>query len=91
MNNFSKLKDLVMSMEDDFEKFYDKKNAAAGTRVRKGMQDLKNMAQQYRLEVQNMKNTAAGDGAAAGAAKKAAPAKKAAAGGAKKAAPAKKK
>ena len=95
MNNFSKLKDLVMSMEDDFEKFYDKKNAAAGTRVRKGMQDLKNMAQQYRLEVQNMKNTAAGDGAAAaGAAKKAAPAKKAAgaaAGAAKKAAPAKKK
>jgi hypothetical protein len=88
MNNFSKLKDLVMSMEDDFEKFYDKKNAAAGTRVRKGMQDLKNMAQEFRLEVQNMKNSAAGDAAPAaakGAAKKAAPA------AAKKAAPAKKK
>ena len=96
MNNFSKLKDLVMSMEDDFEKFYDKKNAAAGTRVRKGMQDLKNMAQQYRLEVQNMKNSAAGAGAngaaAAGGAKKAAPAaKKAAPAAAKKAAPAAKK
>ena len=97
MNNFSKLKDLVMSMEDDFEKFYDKKNAAAGTRVRKGMQDLKNMAQEFRLEVQNMKNSAGAEGGAAagGAAKKAAPAKKAAAGAAggaaKKAAPAKKK
>ncbi|WP_018478072.1 histone H1-like protein [Pontibacter roseus] len=56
-NNFSKLKDLVMSLESDFEKFYDKNNAAAGTRVRKGMQDLKNMAQDIRKEVQDMKNT----------------------------------
>jgi hypothetical protein len=57
-NNFSKLKDLVMSLESDFEKFYDKNNAAAGTRVRKGMQDLKNMAQDIRKEVQDMKNSA---------------------------------
>ena len=57
-NNFSKLKDLVMSLESDFEKFYDKNNAAAGTRVRKGMQDLKNMAQEIRKEVQDMKNSA---------------------------------
>lgn len=56
-NNFSKLKDLVMSLEGDFEKFYDKGNAAAGTRVRKGMQDLKNMAQDFRKEVQDMKNS----------------------------------
>ncbi|AKD04835.1 histone H1 [Pontibacter korlensis] len=55
-NNFSKLKDLVMSLEGDFEKFYDKGNAAAGTRVRKGMQDLKNMAQDIRKEVQDIKN-----------------------------------
>ena len=58
-NNFSKLKDLVMSLESDFEKFYDKNNAAAGTRVRKGMQDLKNMAQDIRKEVQDMKNSTA--------------------------------
>ncbi|MDX5422798.1 MAG: histone H1 [Hymenobacteraceae bacterium] len=57
-NNFSKLRDLVMSLESDFEKFYDKGNAAAGTRVRKGMQDLKNMAQDIRKEVQDMKNSA---------------------------------
>ncbi len=56
-NNFSKLKDLVMSLESDFEKFYDKNNAAAGTRVRKGMQDLKNMAQDIRKEVQDAKNS----------------------------------
>ncbi|MFC2187946.1 histone H1 [Peijinzhouia sedimentorum] len=56
MSRFSHLKDLVMSMEDDFEKFYDKKNQAAGTRVRKGMQDLKNLAQEIRIEVQDIKN-----------------------------------
>jgi membrane protease subunit (stomatin/prohibitin family) len=89
MNNFGKLKDLVMSLEDDFSKFYDKQNAAAGTRVRKGMQELKTMAQTFRTEVQNTKNSGA---AAAPAAKKAAPAaKKAAPAAAKKAAPAKKK
>ncbi|MBR0570354.1 hypothetical protein KB205_06990 [Microvirga sp. STS03] len=48
-----------MSLESDFEKFYDKNNAAAGTRVRKGMQDLKNMAQDIRKEVQDMKNSTA--------------------------------
>lgn len=56
MNRFSELKDLVMSLEGDFEKFYDKKNQAAGTRVRKGMQDLKNLAQEIRLQVQDQKN-----------------------------------
>lgn len=55
-NNFNKLKDLVMSLEADFDKFYEKGNAAAGTRVRKGMQDLKNMAQDIRKEVQDIKN-----------------------------------
>lgn len=58
MNNFSKIKDLVLSLEGDFEKFYEKGNSAAGTRVRKGMQDLKNMAQDIRKEVQDMKNSA---------------------------------
>lgn len=84
-NNFSKVRDLVMELEGDFEKFYDKSNAAAGTRVRKGMQELKNMAQEIRKEVQDMKN-AGGAAAAAPAAKGKAGA---AAGGAKKAAPAK--
>ena len=56
MKRFEQLKNLVMSLEDDFEKFYDKKNQAAGTRVRKGMQDLKNMSQEIRVEVQDIKN-----------------------------------
>lgn len=55
-NRFQEIKDLVMSLEGDFDKFYDKNNQAAGTRVRKGMQDLKVLAQSIREEVQNLKN-----------------------------------
>ncbi|UII19257.1 histone H1 [Fulvivirga ligni] len=55
-NRFEQLKDLVMSLEADFEKFYSKANNAAGTRVRKGMQELKNLAQDIRVEVQDKKN-----------------------------------
>lgn len=79
MNKFSKVKDLVMSLEGDFEKFYDKGNSAAGTRVRKGMQELKNLAQDLRKEVQDMKNTTAdapAEEAKAGAKKSPAKAKK---------------
>ncbi|MDI1321342.1 MAG: histone H1 [Algoriphagus sp.] len=56
MSRFSEVKDLVMSLEGDFEKFYEKGNQAAGTRVRKGMQDLKNLSQDIRKEVQDKKN-----------------------------------
>ncbi|WP_425391358.1 histone H1 [Ekhidna sp.] len=56
MKRFEQLKSMVESMESDFEKFYDKGNNAAGTRVRKGMQDMKNLAQEIRLEVQDIKN-----------------------------------
>jgi hypothetical protein len=56
MKRFDELRDLVMSLEGDFQKFYDKQNQAAGTRVRKGMQELKNLAQAIRAEVQDMKN-----------------------------------
>lgn len=56
MDRFEQLKEMVMGMEADFGAFYDKGNNAAGTRVRKGMQDLKNMAQEIRVEVQSKKN-----------------------------------
>jgi hypothetical protein len=58
MARFDDVKNLVMSLEGDFDKFYNKGNQAAGTRVRKGMQELKNLAQEIRSEVQNMKNEA---------------------------------
>jgi hypothetical protein len=55
-NRFEELKSLVLSLEEDFTKFYQKGNKAAGTRVRKGMQDMKNLAQEIRVEVQSSKN-----------------------------------
>ena len=58
MKKFDELKELLASLENDADKFYTKGNSAAGTRLRKGMQDLKNMAQAIRLEVQNSKNSA---------------------------------
>ncbi|NQV73588.1 histone H1 [bacterium] len=56
MSRFADLKGFVDGLEDDFSKFYEKGNKAAGTRVRKAMQDLKSMSQDIRVEVQNMKN-----------------------------------
>ena len=56
MKRFEELRDLIMSLEGDFVKFYDKGNQGAGTRVRKGMQDLKNLSQEIRIEVQTIKN-----------------------------------
>ncbi len=53
---YEQLKDLVGNLEADAEKFYNKSNSAAGTRLRKGLQDLKNLAQEIRLEVQSEKN-----------------------------------
>ena len=55
MELYQKLKDLIAGMEEDFRKFYEKGNNAAGTRVRKSMQDLKKMAQEIRQNVQDRK------------------------------------
>ena len=43
------------SVEVDAEKFVEGNNSA-GTRLRKAMQNIKNTAQQVRVEVQNQKN-----------------------------------
>lgn len=56
MSRFAQVRDLVMSLESDFEKFYEKGNQAAGTRVRGGLQALKTLAQEIRSEVQAKKN-----------------------------------
>lgn len=57
MSRFAQVKDLILSLEGDFEKFYDKGNQAAGTRVRGGLQQLKTLAQEIRTEVQDKKNS----------------------------------
>jgi hypothetical protein len=54
-DRFQELKSLIDSFEQDFAKFYDKQNKAAGVRVRKHMQDLRKLAQDIRTEVQDKK------------------------------------
>ncbi|MEX0601284.1 MAG: histone H1 [Rhodothermales bacterium] len=56
MSRFDDLKSFVESLEEDFTKFYKKGNKAAGTRVRKGMQELKRKAQDIRVDIQDKKN-----------------------------------
>ena len=56
MSRFEELKALVAAAEADFQKFYAEGNKAAGTRVRAAMQELKNLAQTIRTEVQTIKN-----------------------------------
>ncbi|MEQ9308652.1 MAG: histone H1 [Balneolaceae bacterium] len=56
MSRVSDLQALVESVSSEMEKFYDKGNKAAGTRARKGLQDLKKLAQEIRLEIQAQKN-----------------------------------
>jgi len=58
MKKFNDFKAMLASLQDDADKFYNKGNNAAGTRVRKGMQDLKTLAQEIRLEIQEAKNNA---------------------------------
>ncbi len=53
---YADLVDFVSGLEADFTAFYDKGNKAAGTRIRKAMQEIKQTAQEIRLEVQSMKN-----------------------------------
>ncbi len=57
MSRFESLVNLVQSFEGDFSKFYDKGNKAAGTRVRKHMQELRKVCADIRTEVQNMKSS----------------------------------
>lgn len=55
-NQFQALKGVLELAEDDAAKFYGNGNKAAGTRLRKHMQDIKNIAQGVRLEIQEIKN-----------------------------------
>ncbi len=52
---YYKLVEFVKSLEVDVHKFYEKGQAAAGTRLRKGLSDLKKMAQEIRNDVQDVK------------------------------------
>jgi hypothetical protein len=55
MNRFNEIKAIVDQLQDDMDKFFDKGNKTAGTRARKSLQDLKALAQEIRVQIQNSK------------------------------------
>lgn len=55
MKEYEKIKQLVAAIEEDVIKFNEKGNAAAGTRVRKGLQDIKRACQEMRDAIQDIK------------------------------------
>jgi hypothetical protein len=57
MEKFEDLKAKLAEIEAEAEKFYTKGNKAAGTRLRKGLQDIKNLAQEIRVDVSEKKKT----------------------------------
>lgn len=61
MEKYYQLRELVIAIEDDFRKFYQGGNAAAGTRARKAMQDAKTIAQDLRQDIQQGKRKDARD------------------------------
>ena len=48
MSRFTEVKELVDSLEDDFAKFYEKGNKAAGGRARKAIGEIKKLVTSYR-------------------------------------------
>ena len=60
MEAFDRLKQAIADCEPDLMKA-EKGNKAAGTRVRKSMQDVKNAAQALRVKVLENRESAGGD------------------------------
>ncbi len=56
MEKFEQLKQVIANIEPDFEKFYGKGVKAASPRIRKAMQEIKSLAQEIRVEVQEERN-----------------------------------
>lgn len=53
---YEKLKNIVNNTTEDLDKFADNGNKAAGTRVRNAMQEVKKLAQELRVAIQEAKN-----------------------------------
>lgn len=57
MDIYNQMLELLNEVEGDVQKYYDKGNKAAGTRVRKAMQSLKTLAQEQRVEISEKNKT----------------------------------
>lgn len=57
MDTYNKIEELVQQMRTEATKFFDKGNSSAGTRLRGQCQQLKELAQQLRVDVQEAKKS----------------------------------
>jgi len=64
-NRFVEFKAIADTMEGDFEKFYVKGVAAAGTRIRKSLQEMAKLCKEVRKDVTEVKNARKEEGGAA--------------------------
>jgi hypothetical protein len=55
MEKFKQLESVIAEMKDDVTKCYEKGNNAAGVRVRKALQTVKELSQEIRKEVSEQK------------------------------------
>jgi archaellum component FlaC len=55
MEKINELKMMLDAMGKDLEKFYDKKQNSAGTRLRKALNELRKKAQEARQEIQQIR------------------------------------
>ena len=55
MENYEMMMSLLEGMKKDLDLFYEKGNGSAGTRVRVSLQELKKVAQDLRIDIQETK------------------------------------
>lgn len=53
MEKFSQLHEILETMKTDIEKFYEKGQNAAGTRLRKSLNDLRKKSAEIRKDIQD--------------------------------------
>lgn len=53
MEKFNHLQEILENMKTDIEKFYDKGQNAAGTRLRKSLNELRKKAAEIRKDIQD--------------------------------------
>ena len=56
VKQYDDLQNHIEALKENFTRFYDKDVQAAGVRVRQGMQALKRMAQEIRVEVKEKRD-----------------------------------
>ncbi|HMS66172.1 MAG TPA: histone H1 [Ignavibacteria bacterium] len=62
MEKFAHLNEILENMKTDIEKFYDKGQNAAGTRLRKSLNDLRKKSAEIRKDIQDERVKRKGEG-----------------------------